>query len=203
MSEIKPTIAIIVAALKPDLAIGFQGKMPWRLRKEIRYFKDVTTKTSDPSKINAVVMGRKTWDSIPARFRPLPDRINIVLSRSFQNETVDTNVIHANSIANSLSQLQPNVERVFVIGGAEIYNELINDSRVTHLLLTEIENTNEDNQIAVDTFLKFPLYSTDSQWRKQPKSELQKFIGSSITLEDDISEGDLKYNYTLWTRRAG
>ncbi|KAK6453707.1 dihydrofolate reductase [Scheffersomyces xylosifermentans] len=205
MTEFKPTIAIIVAALKPELAIGYQGKMPWRLRKEIRYFKDVTSNTSDSTKINAVVMGRKTWDSIPPKFRPLPDRVNVVLSRSFENEVTEDNVIHANSIASSLKQLKElyssKVERVFIIGGAEIYNELINDKNVSHLLLTEIQNTNKDKEIPVDTFLKFPLYTGDSQWTRSSKSELQKFVGDNITIEDDVVEGDFKYNFTLWNKK--
>lgn len=205
MTEIKPTIAIIVAALKPNGGIGFQGKMPWRLRKEIRYFKDVTSKVSSPQNINAVVMGRKTWESIPQKFRPLPDRINVVLSRSHANEVVEPGVIHANSIANSISQLQEycrgqasQLERIFIIGGAEIYNELANDASVTHLLLTEVVHTNKETPLQLDTFLSFPY--SESAWKKQPQLELKKFIGEDIPLEEDITEGDFVYNYTLWTK---
>lgn len=46
------------------------------------YFKDITSRTYDPTKQNAVIMGRKTWESIPSKFRPLPGRLNVVLSRS-------------------------------------------------------------------------------------------------------------------------
>lgn len=46
------------------------------------YFKDITSRTHDPTKQNAVIMGRKTWESIPSKFRPLPGRLNVVLSRS-------------------------------------------------------------------------------------------------------------------------
>ncbi|RCK66493.1 Dihydrofolate reductase [Candida viswanathii] len=191
----KPVISIIVAALKPSLGIGNQGKMPWRLRKEIRYFKDVTSKTTVENARNAVIMGRKTWESIPTKFRPLPDRLNIVLSRSYNNEIINENVIHANSIESSL-RLVSNVERVFIIGGAEIYNELIKDPLVTQLLITEIEHPSPES-VEMDTFLKFPL----EDWTKQPKSELQKFVGDEIALDDDIKEGDFTYNYTLWTRK--
>ena len=56
--------------------------MPWKLPGDMAYFKELTTRTADASKQNAVVMGRKTWESIPAKFRPLPGRVNVVLSRS-------------------------------------------------------------------------------------------------------------------------
>ena len=113
---LKLNVAIIVAALKPALGIGYKGKMPWRLRKEIRYFKDVTTRTTKPNTRNAVIMGRKTWESIPQKFRPLPDRLNIILSRSYENEIIDDNIIHASSIESSLN-LVSDVERVFIIEG--------------------------------------------------------------------------------------
>jgi dihydrofolate reductase/thymidylate synthase len=47
----------------------------------MKYFKELTSRTADPGKQNAVIMGRKTWESIPAKFRPLPGRINVVLSK--------------------------------------------------------------------------------------------------------------------------
>ena len=61
-------------------------------------------------------MGRKTWESIPQKFRPLPDRLNIILSRSYENEIIDDNIIHASSIESSLN-LVSDVERVFIIEG--------------------------------------------------------------------------------------
>ncbi|KAG7661202.1 DFR1 [[Candida] subhashii] len=202
MTEIKrPTISIIVAALKPSLGIGYQGKMPWRLRKEIKYFKDVTCKTTNPNLRNAVVMGRKTWESIPNKFRPLPNRLNVILSRSFNNEIINENLIHANSFENSLKLIK-DVERIFIMGGGELYNELIGNELIDNLLITEINHLNSNEQIPMDTFLKFNLYGNDSTWLKQSKDKLQEFIGIDIELpDDDIVEGDFSYNYTLWRRR--
>ncbi|EGW29859.1 dihydrofolate reductase [Spathaspora passalidarum NRRL Y-27907] len=195
MTEHKPTISIVVAALKPKYGIGYQGKMPWRLRKEIQYFKNVTSKTTKSNGINAVIMGRKTWESIPKKFRPLPDRINIVLSRSFNNETIDDSVIHADSIENGLKLIKgKNVDKVFIIGGGEIYNSVIGSELVDNLLITEIEHTDPET-VPMDTFLKFP----EDKWVKQPKSELEKFIGEPV--DENITEGDYAYNYTLWTRK--
>ncbi|RLV89680.1 Dihydrofolate reductase [Spathaspora sp. JA1] len=193
MTETKPTISLIVAALKPNFGIGYQGKLPWRLRKEIQYFKNVTSKSQT---INAVIMGRKTWDSIPKKFRPLPDRINIILSRKFNNEIVDDSglIIHANSIENGLKLIEGrDVERVFIIGGGEIYNSVIGSELVDNLLITEVNHPSWQT-IPMDTFLKFP----ENIWVKQSKVELEKFVGEPV--EENIIEGDFSYNYTLWTR---
>lgn len=192
----KPVVTIIVAALKPLYGIGYQGSLPWRLRKEMAYFKRVTTRTSDPSLRNAVIMGRKTWDSIPSKFRPLPSRLNIILSRSFDNEVIDENLLHAKSVQDSLQLIKDkNIERVYVIGGAEIYNEFIKSGLVDNVLLTEIEHT-EAEKLDMDTFLKFDV----NQWTKLSKSELIGFTGEEA-IDDDIREDKFVYNYTLWQKQ--
>lgn len=56
------------------------GSLPWKLKKEMRYFAKMTKSTEDPTKKNAVIMGRKTYESIPSSFRPLKDRLNVVLT---------------------------------------------------------------------------------------------------------------------------
>lgn len=72
---------IVVAATKAR-GIGRDGSMPWRLPTDMAYFKRLTSEREDDAqRQNAVVMGRKTWDSIPAKFRPLRDRLNVVISR--------------------------------------------------------------------------------------------------------------------------
>ena len=74
-------VTLIVAATKNN-GIGQAGKLPWHLPQEMQYFARVTTGEPDGiGKKNAVVMGRATWESIPRRFRPLPGRINLVISR--------------------------------------------------------------------------------------------------------------------------
>ena len=74
--------SVIVAACKQTHGIGVGGQLPWSLRGDMQFFKQLTRSTQDPLKRNAVVMGRKTWQSIPERFRPLDDRLNVVLSRN-------------------------------------------------------------------------------------------------------------------------
>ena len=149
------TFQLLVAATK-QLGIGKDGKLPWKLAGDMAYFKELTMKTSDSSKQNAVIMGRNTWQSIPAKFRPLKDRINVVLSRQHNDE-------NNSGIANSIQQGQPvkdvltcgslqsamslltgpelgsRVEHIFVIGGGQVYKEAIAapECAVIHFTLVE------------------------------------------------------------------
>lgn len=88
------TFQIVVAATR-KLGIGKGGTMPWKLPGDMAYFKELTSRTADPAKQNAVVMGRKTWESIPPKFRPLPGRVNVVLTRGAlgqENQAAQGNV---------------------------------------------------------------------------------------------------------------
>ncbi|MFT5170465.1 MAG: dihydrofolate reductase/thymidylate synthase, partial [Candidatus Marinamargulisbacteria bacterium] len=121
-------IGIVVAA---DLnnGIGKQGKIPWRLSEDLKHFKYITTQTQFKDRQNAVIMGRLTWDSLPKSFRPLPDRLNIILTR---NEALHLpeGVLKASSLETALEGLQTaslatKIDQVFIIGGGEIYKEAL------------------------------------------------------------------------------
>lgn len=73
---------VVVCALQ-DGGIGCKGKIPWRLAKDMKYFRELTVKYGrrPGEALNAVLMGRNTWSSIPKKFRPLNNRINVLLSR--------------------------------------------------------------------------------------------------------------------------
>lgn len=81
-----PKLTLIVACTASN-GIGKNGNLPWRLSKEMGYFARVTTSTP-ANKRNAVIMGRKTWESIPDKFRPLKERINIVVTSRDLSESV-------------------------------------------------------------------------------------------------------------------
>ena len=182
----KPTVSMVVAALKPNYGIGHQGKMPWRLRKEIKYFKDLTSRGN-----NAVIMGRKTWDLIPPKFRPLPDRINVVLSRVAPAEA-DPRIIHALSLDDAFEKLanEP-LDNIYIIGGAQVYNAAARDPRVTQLFLTDIVAS---ELVEMDTFLDFDW----AAWTQLTHQELETHFGGPV--ERDVEEGIYKYNYTVWKR---
>lgn len=119
------TYQVVVAATQ-NMGIGKDGKLPWKLSSDLKFFKEVTMTTSDPVKKNAVIMGRKTWESIPLEHRPLPGRLNVVLTRSgsFDIATAE-NVVMCGSMSSALELLAASpyclsIEKVFVIGGGQV-----------------------------------------------------------------------------------
>ena len=117
----------LVAAVARNGVIGRDGGIPWRIPADVARFKELTTG-------HAVVMGRKTWESIPDRFRPLPGRRNVVVTRS--REWQADGAERAGSVEDALKLLSDEA-RVFVIGGAEIYADAL--PHADELVLTEIE----------------------------------------------------------------
>lgn len=122
---------VVVAATRA-MGIGKDGKLPWRLPSDLKFFKEITMTTSDPVKKNAIIMGRKTWESIPLEHRPLTGRLNVVLTRSgsFDIATAE-NVLMCSSMISALELLASSpyclsIERVFVIGGGEILRYVCN-----------------------------------------------------------------------------
>lgn len=78
----------LIAAVSPSNGIGKNGGLPWSLKGEMAYFRRATMHVPEASSTtrNAVIMGRTTWESIPQKFRPLKDRVNVVVSRSIGPE---------------------------------------------------------------------------------------------------------------------
>lgn len=127
----------IIAAADQNMGIGIENKLPWKLKGDMQYFQYVTT-TAEPGKVNAVIMGRKTWESLPEKSKPLKDRVNIVLSRGYAD--VPTGVLVVNSLEDALSQLwhDETVDKIFVIGGASVYAQALNHPDCDRIYLTEV-----------------------------------------------------------------
>lgn len=151
----------MIAALGADGGIGYNNDLPWkRLPSDMQYFMDKTMG-------HAVVMGRKTWDSIPAKYRPLSGRRNFVMSRRSDLFGVTDEVRGAfvlNTVENVLKMFEEGDEDVYIIGGSEIYAMFM--SHATKLLITRV-NTMPMLNYQADTF--FPAIS-DKEWRVQPGS---------------------------------
>lgn len=124
---------IIAAMHISNGAIGKNGALPWKNSTDMKYFRELTTTTSDANKNNAVIMGRKTYDSIGA---PLKNRVNIVLTRDTLNKNTLPNLSFQQSLdAATLSAATVNVENVFVIGGESVYKEAINHPQCRNIYL--------------------------------------------------------------------
>jgi dihydrofolate reductase / thymidylate synthase len=138
----------------------------WRLPGDMAHFKGVTSSPTVEGKRNAVIMGRKTWDSIPPKFRPLDNRMNVILSRSDPEKIcTDENVLVCSSLTDAMEKLKvlEDVGCVFVIGGGQVYEESIKSGLVNRIIYTEVNNLDKD--IKFDTW--FPELDA-SEWECVP-----------------------------------
>ncbi|WP_378145134.1 dihydrofolate reductase [Cnuibacter sp. UC19_7] len=124
----------LVWAQSRDGVIGADGGIPWRIPEDMAHFREVTG-------TSVVVMGRRTWDSLPPRFRPLPGRENVVVTRDRTWGAEGARVAH--SVDEALSG---HVGDVWVIGGGEIYREALPSADV--LEVTEVDASVEGDTVA-------------------------------------------------------
>lgn len=125
-----------IVAIAKNYAIGRDGKLPWHYSADLKFFKETTTG-------NAVVMGANTWRSIG---RPLPNRLNIVLSRSGNVETPD-GVVKLNNKQAVIDLAKDTKGDIFIIGGSQVYCDLADV--IDKWIVTEIPITVDD----ADTFM--------------------------------------------------
>lgn len=126
----------LIAAVDKKRGIGKEGKLPWHLPTDLKYFNDVTTGKGK----NVVIMGRLTFESIPAKQKPLKNRINMVITRN-EAYKVPAGVECAVSLEQGLVRASAHhPEEIFVIGGAQIFTDAIRHPECTTIYLTEIES---------------------------------------------------------------
>lgn len=184
IARMTDSINIILANAYPSGAIGDHGKLPWSLAQDLRYFKRMTTRGR-----SAIIMGRKTWDSFGRK--PLPNRVNIVISRSLTSqETFDDNVsncsdnaIYAASFKDALEAVPAN-HTTWVIGGAEIYSAAIKVTQNVTIHQTEIYSDFKE----ADVFWRIP-----DDFTMIGATEFQTEI-------DQKTQQPLLYRQLKWTR---
>ena len=168
----------IIVAFDSLYGIGKDGQLPWALSRDLKRFKEITTAVSNPTKKNAVMMGRKTWESLPEKFRPLPGRVNMVLSREGKLN-LPPGVLTAKDLDGALSQLMdPNIENIFIIGGAQIYAQAIEHSLCQKLIVTHVKG-----EYGCDTF--FPPIS-------------RQFF--PISASEQYQEGEIGFHFSDYLR---
>lgn len=181
----------VIVAMDSERGIGKDNALPWRLSSDMKYFKSITS-TAPEGKMNAVIMGRKTWDSLPPKSRPLKGRLNIVISRSAQERQT------AEKIAQGIAQLEKSeinspcfvpsldqalefashaheINKCFVIGGAQIYAEALQHSGLRTVYLTQL-----DESFQCDVFF--------------PQTRTLQLVQSS----DTQTEGEIHFRYQVF-----
>ena len=145
---------ILIAAVSKDKVIGKQGGIPWKIKEDLSFFKEKTLNSP-------IIMGRATYNSIG---RPLPNRLNIVMTRSAKNTEGVTEVTSVEKAIEAAS-INRDSSRVYIIGGENIYKEFL---PIAHrMIITEVDLYIEDG----DTF--FPEWNI-SEWKEQSRDQREE-----------------------------
>ncbi len=136
-------ISSIAAIAKGSRAIGNKGAIPWQIPEDMKRFKEFTLN-------HPVIMGKKTWESLPEKFRPLPGRTNIIMNNDGELKAEGAFIVSTFDEAIKAASEAKGSEEIFVIGGGQIYNFTL--PYVERLYLTIVDQKIE----TADTF--FPAY---------------------------------------------
>ena len=141
----------IIVAVAANGVIGRDNDLVWRLRDDMKFFSETT-------RGHAVITGRKNYESIPEKFRPLPHRTNIVVTRNATYEAPGAQVVHSLETALDAASVAGAAE-AFIIGGGEIYRQSLERGDIDRVLLTHVEAEPEG-----DTF--FDLGAVAEGWNR-------------------------------------
>lgn len=182
----------IIVGMCINGGIGINGKLPWHFKKDMNFFQKITTGVGDNK--NAVIMGRKTWDSIPFNYKPLKNRDNIILTRIQDNkkyprpqikDEIKDNMYFFPDIENVYNFCnKKNYQDVWFIGGEEIYKNLIPviNSKIHNIYITMIHK-----DYNCDTF--FPI--KNNIWSKN-------FVQEIMNIEN---ENNIKLTFMKHTNK--
>ena len=147
-----------IVAVDKNWGIGFEGQLLERLPPDMKYFKEITSN-------NAVVMGRKTWDSLP--LKPLPNRLNLIITKNPIGKPIEKDYQFVDMGA-AIEIITTDIKTdVFVIGGGEIYKQLL--PYCDRVYVTFIGKSHEN----VDTY--FPNLDKDPNWEVSTCTELRDY----------------------------
>lgn len=139
----------LIVAMDEARGIGKNNDLMWNLPNDMKFFKEMTYG-------QIVIMGRKNYDSIPERFRPLPNRENCVITRNTSMEAPGCKVFH--DLHECISSYKNDERTLFIIGGGDIYRQALQTLTLDELYITEIDHTFD-----ADTFL---FHFDEADWQK-------------------------------------
>lgn len=167
-------IVLIVAVSKGNLGIGKDNDLLWHLPADMKFFKDSTFGYP-------VITGRKNYESIPERYRPLQGRENIIITRD--NTYKAEGAIVCNSIDNALNEVQKiGKEKCFVIGGGQIYEQFLASNIVDEIFISWVDTT-----INADTFFK--------------GFNANNWTGKTILKKEKDAKNEFSFNIVKYTRK--
>ncbi len=164
-------IVSLIVAVSENKVIGKDNDLVWNLPTDMKFFKDTT-------KNHFVIMGRRNFESIPSKFRPLPNRTNVIVSRQEKLEAEGCIVVDSIEKAIELAKVAKDQEP-FIIGGGQIYKYAIDNQLIDRVYLTRVHT-----EIEGDTFFE----DLDDSWKlvhekHHPKDERHPFSFTFQTFE--------------------
>ena len=170
-------VIIIVSFDERNGAIGYKDQLYYSLKADMAHFRKTTITTTVPNRKNLVVMGRKTWETLPKK--PLADRENLVMT--------NRHILHTVTKTNMYDVLEYGyghsieLENIFIIGGERVYRDFLEKSLVDEIIATVYKRKEEDKEYPADTF--FPLEYLDNF----------KLVRSEFLAEDANFIAELRY----------
>ncbi len=192
-----------------NAGIGCKNNLPWRIPRDLKFFAQVTKHTKDKDKMNAVIVGRKTWFSIPKQMRPLPGRVNIIVSNTIADKDgLDTNenanlnnVFICKSFPEAVKLVDgqltaDRIENIFVIGGAEMYRTSFEHELFDRLYLTRVFADVECDVFMPAGFLD-SFEKVDNLGDHEDEPERTKGFEVNTTLVDN----NIQFVFEIYTRK--
>lgn len=161
----------IISAMDQKRGIGKDNRLPWHISADLKHFASVTNK-------GTVIMGRKTWESIPEKWRPFKERLNIVISRGEVDLPEGVLLAHSLDEALMLAEKTNPIGKAFVIGGASLYAESIGHKLCNELYITEVDG----------------IFDCDAYFPELPAGFKKVEAG------EKIEENDIAFSFVLYKR---
>ncbi|PIK52062.1 hypothetical protein BSL78_11075 [Apostichopus japonicus] len=178
----------LIAAACNNMGIGVNGTLPWTIRKDMKFFNVMSTGNPPEGKQNVAIMGKKTWFSIPPKFRPLKNRINVVLSRSLQEKPEGSQYLF-DSLESAIEHLskpemQKEIHEVWIVGGQSVYKVSMESPLCHRIYLTKVFA-----DIECDTFF--------------PEIDMERFhlVSDPAINGETQEENGLKFQFLIYERK--
>lgn len=171
-----PVLGMIWAQTESGV-IGDAGTMPWHVPEDMAYFRHVTTG-------HPVIMGRRTWESFPAQYRPLPERTNIVITHrqdwADTPEATGAVVVHSLDAALAAARTSPGHEEIWIVGGGQVYAAALDLATVAAITVLDSPADGDTHAPGLGPAWSLQSSAPEEGWYQ--------------------SKSGLGYRFTVWTR---